>query len=66
MKKPEPKEYPVQPKGWRNKYKCHKNKGDHSLVLTHAYYWNLWQPKTIFEDYVCTACAKKVYKSEPW
>lgn len=61
MRKPEPKEYPVQPRGWRKKYKCHKNKADHTFVVVYAWQlnWKTWNQGKIFEESVCTACGKK-------
>ena len=67
MKKREPKEYVIQPKGWRKKYKCHKNKNDHTFDLVYAQHYNFigWR-NVIHEYYVCNACGKKSMKSVPW
>ncbi len=62
MRKPEPKEYVIQPKGWKKRYKCHKNKGDHTFVVEYASIctWK-WMGGDIFEHRVCTACGKKQF-----
>jgi hypothetical protein len=68
MKKPEPKEYVIQPKGWKKRYKCHKNKGDHTFVLDYAQKL-AWYPsieEKILVHYVCNACGKKSIEIEPW
>lgn len=67
MKKREPKEYVIQPKGWKKRYKCHKLKADHNYVVVYAsipswYYIRNGKPieeKNIFEYWECTACGKK-------
>lgn len=61
MRKPEPKEYVIQPKGWRKRYKCHKNKGDHTFVLEYATMPTWYMAGKIFEYHVCTACGKKKF-----
>lgn len=65
MKKREPKEYVIQPKGWKKKYKCHKNKGEYTFIVTHASLSCLWLiggVPNIFEQHTCSACGKqKVY-----
>jgi hypothetical protein len=45
-------------KYWRNKYQCHKSKGDHTFVLTKernflTLHW---------KEFICTACGKKKYE----
>lgn len=68
MKKPEPKEYVFQPKGWKKKYKCHKNKADHTFVIDYAYKceWFGRDKINILTSYVCNACGKKSTEMEPW
>ena len=58
MRKREAKEYVIQPKGWRKRYKCHKNKGDHTYELVYAMQVSFFK-QGILIDYVCTACGKK-------
>jgi len=65
MKKPEPKEYVIQPKGWKKKYKCHKNKGDHTFVIEHAHKCE-WFRNSIFVEKKCSACGKKSIDLVPW
>jgi hypothetical protein len=65
MKKPEPKEYVFQPKGWKKKYKCHKNKADHTFVVLHAHRME-WFKGNLFIEKQCSACGKKSIDMEPW
>lgn len=58
MKKREPKEYVIQPKGWKKRYECHKNKGDHTYELIYAEEISFYR-QGILEHYECSACGKK-------
>lgn len=73
MKKREPKEYIIQPKGWKKRYKCHKLKADHNFVIVYANHctWFILDKfggkhpeSNIFEYWECTACGKKHFARE--
>jgi len=63
-------EYPTTPGKWRKRYKCHKNKGDHTFVVEHASriegYKYLWGVKDLIVFLKCSACGKQDVELEKW
>lgn len=59
MKKPEPKIHTYN--SWRKRYKCKRNKGDHTFEIVYASMLPNWwfDNKKIIVDKQCTACGKQ-------